>query len=185
MPSEELLRRYAELAVRVGLNLGEGQDLHISAFVEHAPLARAVAKAAYEAGARRVDVFYGDQLVTRELIRHAADDVLEWSSPWLLARLEHMHERRAALIGFGGNPHPDAFGDLDGDRVSRARPKDATRRSIEIVFEERTVNWCQVAYPNEGWAQRVFGEPDVERLWRLVGHAVRLDEPDPAEAWRR
>ena len=26
-------------------------------------------------------------------------------------------------------------------------------------------NWTIVAYPNEGWAETVFGEPDVERLW--------------------
>jgi aminopeptidase len=49
---------------------------------------------------------------------------------------------------------------------------------------DRTINWCGVAYPNEGWAKRVFGEPDVERLWQLVAHAVRLDEPDPVSAWR-
>ena len=41
------------------------------------------------------------------------------------------------------------------------------------------------AYPNEGWAEAVFGEPDVERLWDAVARAVRLDEPDPIEAWRR
>ena len=45
-------------------------------------------------------------------------------------------------------------------------------------------NWTIVAYPNEGWAQTVFGEPDVERLWDAVGTAVRLDEPDPVAAWR-
>jgi aminopeptidase len=41
-----------------------------------------------------------------------------------------------------------------------------------------------VAYPNEGWARAVFGEPDVERLWQAVATAVRLDEPDPVAAWR-
>ena len=41
-----------------------------------------------------------------------------------------------------------------------------------------------MAYPNEGWAQTVFGEPDVERLWDAVASAVRLDEPDPVDAWR-
>jgi aminopeptidase len=40
-----------------------------------------------------------------------------------------------------------------------------------------------VAYPNEGWARRVFGEPDVERLWDAVEAAVRLDESDPVAAW--
>jgi aminopeptidase len=46
------------------------------------------------------------------------------------------------------------------------------------------VNWTIVSYPNEGWARTVFGEPDVERLWEQVAFTVRLDEPDPVEAWR-
>jgi aminopeptidase len=46
------------------------------------------------------------------------------------------------------------------------------------------VNWTGVAYPNVGWAEKVFGEPDVERLWEAVAFCTRLDEPDPVEAWR-
>ena len=87
MPGEGLLRRYADLAVRVGANVGEGQDVLIRCFVEHAPLARALAAAAYEAGARYVAVDYGDTYLKRELIRHADDDTLEWSPPWQLAQL--------------------------------------------------------------------------------------------------
>jgi aminopeptidase len=184
MPSEDQLRRYAELAVRVGLNLGEGQDLHVSCYVEHAPLARAVTEAAYEAGARRVDVCYGDQLVTRALIQHADSEMLEWSPPWALTRIEYVHERHAATLGISGDPNPGVFADLDGDRVGRARPRAVNERYLEIAFHERTTNWCGISYPNPGWAEQVFGEPDVERLWGLVAHAVRLDEPDPVEAWR-
>jgi aminopeptidase len=184
MTAEELLRRYAELAVRGGLNLGEGQDLHVSCYVEHAPLARAVADAAYEAGARRVDVIYGDQLVTRGLIEHADDQTLEWSPPWLMSRMEYIHEHRVATLGISGDPNPGVFDDLDGARVGRRRAKAANERYFEIASRERTTNWCGISYPNPGWAERVFGEPDVERLWDLVAHAVRLDEPDPVEAWR-
>ena len=184
MPSAELLRRYATLAVRVGLNMREGQDLHVSCYVEHAPLARAVAAAAYEAGARRVEVLYRDQLVTRELIAHGADDALEWSPPWELARIDYMNEQHVASLGITGNPNPEAFADLDGDRVGRTRPREAQQRYLEAIFYDRTINWCGVAYPNDGWAELVLGEPDVERLWELVAHAVRLDEPDPVAAWR-
>ncbi|MGZ4333242.1 MAG: aminopeptidase [Gaiellaceae bacterium] len=45
-------------------------------------------------------------------------------------------------------------------------------------------NWSIVAYPNEGWARTVLGDPDVERLWDAVSHAVRLDAADPVAAWR-
>jgi aminopeptidase len=182
--SDDLLRRYAELAVRVGLNLREGQDLHIACYVEHAPFARVVAAAAYQAGARRVDVFYGDQHVRREMLEHAAQDVLEWSSPWSLAQWDYLHEQRGAAFAITGDPNPDIYAGIDGARVGGAIPKELMKRSADIIFNQRTVNWSGVAYPNHGWARKVFGEPDVERLWELVARAVRLDEPDPVAAWK-
>jgi len=183
VPSEELVRRYAELAVRVGLNLRKGQDLQIICHVEHAPFARAVAAVAYAHGARRVSPFYSDQHIRRSMLEHAADDVLEWSPPWTAARLEHLHEERGAELGITGDPNPDINDGIDGKRIARARPKELMHRAAEIIFDLKTVNWCNVAYPNEGWAERVFGEPDVERLWDLVARAVRLDEADPVRAW--
>jgi aminopeptidase len=73
--------------------------------------------------------------------------------------------------------------DLDGERVGRARMKEV----IEIIRDqmiERSINWSGVAYPNEGWARQVYGEPDVERLWEAVAFCTRLDEADPVQAWR-
>jgi aminopeptidase len=61
--------------------------------------------------------------------------------------------------------------------------KDNMQRYLEAV-NRREVNWAIVAYPNEGWARTVFGEPDVERLWEAVATATRLDEDNPVEAWR-
>jgi aminopeptidase len=184
MPDEALLRRYADLAVRVGANVGEGQDVLISALVEHAPLARAIAAAAYDAGAHYVAVHYGDTHLKRELILHADDEMLEWSPPWQLAELEYFAAAGGAEITIVGDPNPDLLSDLDGVRVGKARPKELAQRGLQIVFEERRLNWTIVAFPTEGWATKVFGEPDVERLWDHVSKAVRLDEPDPARAWR-
>ncbi len=52
-------------------------------------------------------------------------------------------------------------------------------------INERLNNWVVIGVPNEGWAQQMFGEPDVERLWELVEFCVRLDEDDPVAAWQR
>jgi aminopeptidase len=184
MAEDGLLKRYAELVVRVGANVAEGQNVEIFAYVEQAPFVRALTAAAYEAGARYVAAVYGDQYVKRELIIHGSDEMLEWSPPWELARLEHYAETEGASIFIAGDPNPDLFADLDGGRVGRARPKELARRSIEITFEEKAINWTIAAYPNERWAQQVFGSRDVDRLWEEVGRAVRLDEPDPVAAWR-
>lgn len=58
---DERLERYAELGVRVGANVAPGQLVAIVTQVEHAPLARAFARASYAAGARFVDVHYADR----------------------------------------------------------------------------------------------------------------------------
>src|SRR5205823_14739098 len=92
------------------------------------------------------------QFVRRGMLEHAADDVLEWSPPWALAQLEYLHEHRGAELGIGGDPQPDLYAGIDGERVGRARPRELGRRSAEVIFRARTINWAGVAYPTEGWA---------------------------------
>jgi aminopeptidase len=119
--TDQRLRRYAELAVEVGVNLRPGQELEITALVEHAPLARAIAEVAYEQGAHYVDVSYTDQHVRRSMIEHADDDVLAWTPPWLLERTKHLAEVQGAAVAISGNPEPDLMADLDQRRVGAAR----------------------------------------------------------------
>jgi len=179
---EETLAAYARLTVHVGINLQPGQRLAISCLVEQAPLARAVAAEAYAAGAKFVDVFYSDQRIRRSHIEHASEAVLGWSPPWLVERLNSLGEERGAMLGVSGNPEPLLFADLDPGRVARARMVEISQASLRLT--DGLCNWSIVAFPNEGWAETVFGEPDVERLWEAVAKAVRLDEPDPVAAWK-
>ena len=175
------LAAYARLAVRVGVNLQPGQRLAVNAFVEHAPLVRAVARESYEAGARYVDVLYHDQHVRRAHIEHAEGDALGWSPPWQVERLDALGRDGGALLTILGNPEPEIFGDLEGGRVAQARMRALSESSLRVTAG--LCNWSVAALPNEGWASMVFGEPDVERLWQAVATAVRLDEPDPVVAW--
>jgi aminopeptidase len=152
--------------------------------VEHAPFVRAVARAAYAAGARHVDVHYRDKRVTEAQIELAPEDALGWSPPWLIQRIEELGERNGAIISIDGDPEPELFERLDQSRVGRTRMKELSRAYLEQVTKER-VNWTIVAYPTEGWARTVFGEPSLERLWEAIVRTVRLDEPDPVQAWEQ
>src|SRR5262249_18396543 len=71
--------------------------------------------------------------------------------------------------------------DLDGERVAKSRMRELSEASLRLTGGG--ANWSIVAYPSEAWAELVFGEPDVERLWAAIADAVRLDEPDPAATW--
>ena len=183
MPAEERLESYARLAVEIGANVGEGQVVWVTALPEHAPLARAVARCAYAAGARYVDVDYSDQHVRRARIQHADEETLGWTPPWVLAKIDYVVEQRGAVISITGDPEPELLADLDGTRVGKTRMRDLAERYLKAV-NQRLLNWTIIASPNEGWANTVFGEPDVERLWDAVITATRLDEADPVEAWR-
>ncbi len=180
---EERLERYAELAVEVGANLQPGQQLGILALVEHAPLVRALARTAYRHGAGYVDIVYTDSHVKRALIELGPEEALTWTPPWLLTRMRELNEQRGAVIAISGDPEPELFSDLDGERVGRARPLELAKAQSRQV-NEGLANWTIIACPSEGWAKSVFGEPDLERLWEAVAFATRLDEPDPIAAWR-
>ena len=176
------LSAYADLIVRVGANVQPGQTLFVNALVEHAPFVRALTEAAYAAGARNVDVQYIDTHVRKSFIEHAPLEDLSDTKPWQLARMQGMVDGQAQ-ISVAGEPEPELLAGVDQERLGRARPLEAIKLYLQAV-NERTVNWTIAAFPTEGQAMQIFGEPDLERLWDAVAHAVRLDEPDPVAAWR-
>src|SRR5262249_15054348 len=88
-----------------------------------------------------------------------------------------------ALVGTTGDPEPDLLADLPGELVGRARMRELNEIALELM-EGRAINWTGLAFPTEGWAARIFGEPDLERLWETVAFCTRLDEADPVTAWR-
>ena len=152
-------------------------------YIEHAPLVRAIARVAYADGARRVDSHYIDLHLRREKAAHAPDDVVGWTPPWMLQRVEEEAERGTAMINTVGEPEPDLFAGLDPARVAKSLMPDL-RRAIWSTFDHGRAPWTIVAFPTPGWAEQVFGEPDLARLWDAVRGTVRLSEDDPVAAWK-
>ncbi|HET7482861.1 MAG TPA: aminopeptidase [Actinomycetota bacterium] len=174
--------RYADLAVRVGVNVEQGQDVLVAGLVEHAPFIRRIVEAAYRAGARYVQADYGDQHVRRSLIEHADMDVLSWTPPYLMTKWEHIVDTHTAFISVSGDPDPDLLADLDAERAGRARPMELVQYRTQQIGRS-AIAWTIVAYPTEGWAKAALGEPDVDRLWDAVARASRLYDDDPVASW--
>lgn len=183
MKEEDRLQRYARLAVEVGANVQPGQPVVVTAYPEHAPLAREVARAAYRAGANSVYPDYVDPHFDRALIELGPEASLSLSPAARLALLDDLVAHKGAIIRIAGEPAPDLLKDLDQTRVGKLRPIDYMHRWRDAIGG-RKLNWTIVALPNPAWAKQVFGEPDVERLWKAVEKVVRLDTPDPVAAWK-
>ena len=174
--------RYAELAVRVGVNLQEGQKLVVFGEPEHAPLLRAVAEAGWRAGAGDVDCFYVDDHIRRLHAIHAPEALLDRTPPW--RETAALGIEGAALVAILGDADPELFSDVDPSRAARAEPSRVKEIARDLTSRLATA-WTVIACPTEGWARSLFGEPDTDRLWSEVAAVTRLDEPDPVEAWRR
>jgi aminopeptidase len=183
MTPEERLERYADLAVRVGANVQPGQNVVVVALPEHQEIARAVARAAYRAGARHVQPLYNDYHFRRAGVELGPEESLGWSPPPLVEWVRSWAESRPAVIQLAGNPDASLFEGLEPGLVAKSEPREMRAAYLPLVTG-RKINWVIVAAPTEGWAKEVFGQPDVERLWSAVATATRLDEPDPVAAWQ-
>ena len=181
---EAELDAYARLALRVGVNIAEGQDVMIHCYVEHAPLARAIARVGYSEGARRVDANYLDVYIRRFRAESAPDEAVGWSPPWMLQKIADEAERNSAFVNIVGEPDPALFEGVDPERVARSVMPEQ-RQAYWHAFDRGDMPWTIVAFPTPGWAEQAFGEPDVARLWEAIQATVRLDENDPVAAWKQ
>jgi len=175
----------ADLIVRFGANVQPGQIVALSSAPGKEPLARAVAEAAYKAGALFVDLSVFDIHLKRARALYAAPDTLGFVPPWYGERIRALAERRAASIALTGPVEPHIMDGIDPSLLGRDLLP-ALRESIEIV-NQRTSNWTAAPCPTDAWANLVHpGLPTAEaldRLWHDIAHVCRLDEADPVAAW--
>jgi aminopeptidase len=182
MDRDTLVERLADLVVRAGANVQTGQHVFVSADIAHAAIARAVVEQAYRAGAGYVEVSWSDTRVRRSSVEYASVETLRATRSWVLERYRILEADGAALITLTGDPDPTLMVGLDPRKVA-ATPAEEDIARLNLLLGGR-VTWSIVAAPNAGWARQVFGEPDLDRLWEAIAVAMRLDEPDPVEAWR-
>lgn len=174
---------FADLIVRLGVNVQPGQDVRLSADVDGIEVARAITDRAYAAGARRVLVELADPLLRRSAIAHGAADALTSTYPFELDMVAELRARGAANISLDTVTDPSLFDGLD-PRLVVARRADLSHAYMDAMTNGR-MPWTVGVVPTATWARLAFGEPDLDRLWDAVAIAMRLDEPDPVAAWRR
>ncbi len=187
MIDQSRLEKLAEVAVRVGLNLQEGQDLVLTAPISALPLVRLVAAAAYRAGAGVVTPFFADEAVTLAKFENARDAAFDAAPGWLYDGMAAAFAKGAARMAIAGD-NPMLLAGQDPALVSRAGK--ATSLAVKPAMTAITnfeVNWSICAYPGEAWARQMFPDLPVEaavaRLAEAIFEASRINTPDPVAAW--
>ncbi len=170
----ELLQKYADFIVRVGVNPQPGQTLIINCPLEGAPLARLCVRSAYEAGARDVQVNWQDDAVTRTRMELGSEEALTDRKPWQLRRyLDYAESEGSVCVLHLIADDPELFAGLDGAKISRVN---SATRSFMQPWREYTMNdrvqWSIAAMPSAPWAKKMFPELDtaaaIEAQWKLI-----------------
>jgi len=189
----EYLRKYAEAIVKVGVNVQAGQRLIITnASSRGVPpagreLIHEVAKAAYAAGARYVDVIWGDEELNRIRLQYAPDGSFNEYPKWQINGVVEIIKNGDALLSIYAND-PDAYAGLDSERISAMQKSHLENYSpISAGVSRNAINWCVVASSAPAWAKKIF--PDLkpkqaeEKLWEAIFETTRATQPDPVAAW--
>ena len=182
-----MIKKYAELIVKKGVNLQRGQTLVISADVETAELVKAIAEAAYEAGAKDVIPFYTDETITR--LRYLNNDVDFFKQvPQYIQHLRNDYALEHAAVLTIDSEDPEGFKGIDPLKLQAYRI--AMRQSCETFYDHLELGidrWCVVGAPSLKWANKVFDDMSdkeaVEALWNAIYHVCRVDTDDPFSAW--
>jgi aminopeptidase len=185
---EQLFEKYADLIVQIGLNVRAGQRVLVRAPIETAPLVRLAVASAYKAGARLVDVMWGDDQVSLARFQHAPRDSFEEFPVWKAEVLADFARSGDAMLAIYAE-NPDLLKDQDPELVTLAQ-RTAAKHSQEYfkLISRNAANWCVISVPIPSWARKVFpevpSEQQEERLWEAIFEVCRLKDPDPVQAWK-
>jgi aminopeptidase len=190
LPNFEVnLQKYAELIVKVGLNLQPGQRLLVVAPLPAAPLVHHVATCAYRQGARLVETFYSDEqlLLTRFQLapRDSLGDEIRW--PWDVAY--QYAQQGDAVLQLHGND-PDLLKRQDPTLVQAYNlSRSVVVKPFSLEVSRNTLNWLIAGYATDSWAAKVFpdlsADQQVDRLWQAIFDICRVMQPDPIAAWQQ
>ena len=180
-----VLREYARLIVRCGINVQKGQEVMIYADLDQPEFVKLVVEEAYKAKAKKVIVEWNYQPLQKIHTRYQSVKTMGTVEEWVKARQEHFCDVIPARIHLISED-PDGLKGINMAKVAKAR-----QMSYPILkgYRDRRENkeqWCIAAVPGAAWAKKVFpGYPKgkaMEMLWEAILSASRVNE-DPVKAW--
>ncbi|OIK15833.1 aminopeptidase [Bacillus sp. MUM 116] len=183
------LEKYADLAVKVGVNVQKGQTLVVNASLDSAEFVRLVVKKAYEVGAFNVVVNWADDFVSRTKYDLAPDEAFQEYPAWRAKETEELANKGAAFMSVISSS-PDLLKGVNPERISNFQKAAGTALAkYRQAIQSDKVSWSVVAAASPAWAAKVFpdvpSEQQVEQLWDAIFKATRADVENPVDAWKK
>ncbi len=182
---KSVLRSYARLIARTGVNVRPGQEVFIDADLDQPEFVQMVVEECYKCKAKKVVVNWSYEPLQKLHYRYRTDTVLGKVEDYELARLQHYVDVVPCRI-YLLSEDPDGLRGIDQAKMAKAQQK---RFPIIKPYRDKLENryqWCIAAVPGKAWAKKLFPElrvsQAVEKLWEAILSTSRVND-DPIAAW--
>lgn len=187
--NNKTLQKYADLALKIGINLQQKQTLVIMSPVETAPFTRMLVETAYKMGAKEVVVHWNDDFCKKMRFLHGDIEIFENMPQWEIDSLMFYAEKNAAFLSIAAND-PELLKGIDSKKIAKAQT--ARNVGLKSYYEKvmtNTIQWNIISVPTSAWAKKVFPnlseEEAVENLWKAIISSVKADTENPVETWHK
>jgi aminopeptidase len=188
MDQNNMLEKYADVIVNIGLNIKAGDKLAIRLTEEALPLARLVVRKAYEKGALNVRLDFMDDQMTLDRYLYGSDAVFGYLPDYEVTYREAIFKDGYNVLNLE-TPNPELLKSADPKRIAGWQKLSGMKWKPIIHFTmQNEVKWCVAGVAGKAWAAAAFpelpGEQAMAKLWEYIFMAERIDQPDPVEAWK-
>ncbi|MWV45902.1 aminopeptidase [Paenibacillus sp. HJL G12] len=182
------LEKYAELAVKVAVNIQPGQSLWINAPIHTPEFIRLITAQAYKAGAKLVHIEWQDEISIQLKYRLAPDEAFEEYPLWRAQAVQQFAENGGAFL-FIESTDPELLKGVDPKRIAaNSKAAGTALAKWREYMSSYKMTWSIIGVPSEGWAKLVFPDLEakaaVEALWDAIFKAVRVDQDNPVQVWQ-
>ncbi len=184
---KSVLKKYAELIAKTGINVQKGQDVVIRCDLDQPEFVKMVTEYCYKFGARKVTIEWSYQPLAKVHNKYCSVKTLATIEKWEEEKLRHNSLTLPALIWLDSED-PDG---LKGMNEKKSAEAQRIRYPLIKPYRDAMENkyqWCIAAVPGKKWAKKVFPNLSVsqamEKLWEAILYTSRVDE-NPIEAWKK
>ena len=184
---KSVLREYARLIVRCGMNVQKGQDVIVRAQLDQPEFVQMVVEECYKAKAREVTVQWDYQPLDKIHVRYKSVKTMGTVKEWEKARMQHYCDTLPATL-YLTSEDPDGLKGMNMEKMAKARQMSYPIIKPYSDAREGKYQWCIAAVPGVAWAKKVFPglskNQAVEKLWQAILDASRVTE-DSVKAWEK
>jgi len=186
VPDHEMLARYAEVAIQIGLGVRKGDRLVIDCPTGTIEFVRLLVEEAYRNGAENVDVLWEDDEVARARFAHGDTEAAEAITGHSVLR-ESAVETGDLWLRLAATT-PDLLARFDKSlTTSFAKLNREHQKKWNESHFGGLIPWTGIGAATPAWAQAVFPDIDpgeaLDTLWNAIFRVCRIDQDDPISAW--